>query len=74
MFGDRHDVHWLIANTGREARRAKCLRGGFEPANDKSGHWEQLQYRGIHTAEAFVVRRNDKMLVAQSKPFFVMIA
>jgi hypothetical protein len=53
--------------------RADCLRGRFEDADDGTSRWETLQYRGIHMAEAFVVRRRDKTLVAQSEPFYVVI-
>ncbi len=71
---DKYRVYWRIANTDREALEAQALRGGFERANDGSSHWEGLEYRGVHTAEAFVVRRNDRMLVGQSEPFYVVIA
>ncbi|WP_437940614.1 SMODS domain-containing nucleotidyltransferase [Sorangium sp. So ce341] len=66
-------VHWRITNTDREAIQAKRLRGGFNVANDGTSHWEALSYRGLHLAEAFVLRKRDQRLVAQSAPRFVVI-
>lgn len=75
MFpSDKYRVHWRITNTDSEAVAAKCLRGGFEDADDGTARWEHLKYRGVHMAEAFVVRRQDKMLVGQSPPFYVVVA
>jgi hypothetical protein len=62
---------WRITNTGAIAKGAG--RGGFYPENRASGHWEDLQYRGIHMAEAFIIRRSDDVLVARSQPFYVVI-
>lgn len=67
------EVHWRITNTDAAAAAANHLRGGFERANDGMFHWEALEYRGVHTAEAFVVRKRDNALVAQSEPFYVVI-
>lgn len=72
LAGD-HDVYWRVTNTDREAEAAQCLRGGFEKANAGSSHWEQLAYRGVHTLEAFVVRKRDNTLVTQSEPYYVVI-
>lgn len=72
-FGDEHDIRWRITNTDREAHEAGCLRGGFEKANDGHDHWESLAYRGVHMAEAFVLRRKDEVLIAQSEPFYVVV-
>lgn len=72
LAGD-YDLHWRIANTDSEAYERGQLRGGFEKANDGSSHWEELSYRGVHTAEAFVVRKRDNQVVAQSAPFYVVI-
>lgn len=72
-FGHEHDVRWRITNTDREAHNARCLRGGFEKSNDGHDHWESLAYRGVHSAEAFVLRRRDKVLIAQSAPFYVVV-
>ncbi|NQE65343.1 cyclic GMP-AMP synthase DncV-like nucleotidyltransferase [Caulobacter sp. RHG1] len=73
LAGD-YDIHWRVTNTDQEANRAGCLRGGFERSNDGSARWEQLSYRGVHTVEGFVVRKRDQQLVAQSAPFYVVIA
>ncbi|WP_446677134.1 hypothetical protein [Sinorhizobium psoraleae] len=35
--------------------------------------WEGLQYRGVHMAEAFIIRRRDDRVVGQSDPFYVVI-
>jgi hypothetical protein len=67
------DIHWRVTNTDEAARKANCLRGGFETSNDGSSRWEQLEYRGVHTVEAFIVRKRDKVLVTQSEPFYVVI-
>ncbi|WP_374453573.1 cyclic GMP-AMP synthase DncV-like nucleotidyltransferase [Phenylobacterium sp.] len=72
-FAGEYEVHWRVTNTDREAQKAGCLRGEFVKANDGSSHWEQLEYRGVHSVEAFVVRSRDKALVAQSDPFYVVI-
>ena len=69
----KYRVHWRITNTDREARNADALRGGFESPNDGTSRWEGLEYRGVHSAEAFVVRRNDKALVGHSEPFYVVV-
>lgn len=72
VAGD-HDIYWRVTNTDQEAEAAKCLRGGFVKANAGTSHWEQLAYRGVHMVEAFVVRKRDNVLVAQSAPYYVVI-
>ncbi len=72
-LGPDYEIHWRITNTDLAAHRAKQLRGGFEKANDGSSHWEKLEYRCIHSAEAFVVRKRDQALVAESEPFYVPV-
>ena len=72
-FGYEFDVHWRVTNTDEEASRANCLRGGFDNSNETSARWERLQYRGVHTVEAFIVRKRDQALVAESAPFYVVI-
>lgn len=74
-LGPDYDIYWRITNTGEAAGKdgMKGLRGGFVKANDGSSHWEQLLYRGVHMAEAFVVRKRDKALVAESDTFYVPI-
>jgi hypothetical protein len=66
-------VEWRITNTGWQAYKAGSLRGGFD-ASDKSGaRWEQLMFRGVHLAEAFVIRKRDDALIGKSKAFHVVI-
>lgn len=72
-LGGDYEIHWRITNTDQAAHKAGQLRGGFERANDGSSHWEHLEYRGVHSAEAFVVRKRDQALVAESEPFYVPI-
>jgi len=62
-----------VTNTDKQAAAAKQLRGGFEKPNDGASRWESLEFRGVHTVEAFVVRQRDNRLVAQSDPFHVVI-
>lgn len=70
-----HDyvVHWRVTNTGREAAAANSLRGGIIKSNDVFSHWEGLLYRGVHVVEAFIIRKRDSVLVANSDPFYVTI-
>jgi hypothetical protein len=74
-LGVDYEIHWRITNTGEAAYAVgvEALRGGFVKANDGTAHWEGLEYHGVHMAEAFVVRKRDKLLVAQSPTFFVPI-
>ncbi len=66
-------VRWRITNTGASAMAHKCGRGGFEKPTDGDRRWEGLQYRGVHMAEAFIIRRTDDRVVGQSAPFYVVI-
>jgi hypothetical protein len=66
-------VNWRITNTDKTAKDAGALRGGFYASEGGTGRWESLTYRGVHMAEAFVVRRVDDALVAQSEPFYVVV-
>lgn len=72
-LGGDYEVQWRVTNTDQEASREKCLRGEFYEANDGNDHWEETKFRGVHSVEAFVLRRRDKFLVAQSAPFYVVI-
>jgi hypothetical protein len=73
VWPNDYEIKWRITNTDREAIGASALRGGFYPSDDKSSRWEALQYRGLHLAEAFVVRKRDRTLVGSSAPFYVVI-
>ncbi|MFC0220184.1 cyclic GMP-AMP synthase DncV-like nucleotidyltransferase [Pseudochelatococcus lubricantis] len=66
-------VKWRITNTDQAAYSARALRGDFYDSDTASIRWEQLQYRGVHLAEAFVIRKRDDALVGQSAPFRVVI-
>lgn len=72
--GPDYTIHWRVTNTDREAIQANQLRGGFDDSNDGSTRWELLQFRGVHSVEAFVVRDRDQAIVAQSEPFYVVIS
>lgn len=69
-----YEVHWQIVNTGDEAQRANCPRGGFEVGAVTTGkimRKEKTAYRGSHTIEAFIVK--DGYLAARSGQFIVNI-
>jgi hypothetical protein len=66
-------VRWRITNTGAVAMAIKKGRGGFETPTDGNRRWEALEYRGVHMAEAFIIRRSDDRLVGFSEPFYVVI-
>jgi hypothetical protein len=68
-----YEVHWRITNTDRAAARAQALRGEFYKSEAFGVRWEGLQYRGVHIAEAFVIRKSGGLLIGQSEPFFVVI-
>lgn len=66
-------VQWRITNTGDVAFRKQQLRGFFYAPTTGNRRWEGLSYRGVHIAEAFIIRRSDDVLVAKSPPFDVVI-
>lgn len=66
-------VRWRITNTGAVAMALKKGRGGFEKPTEGNRRWETLEYRGVHMAEAFIIRRRDDRLVGFSEPFYVVI-
>lgn len=68
-LGGAYEVHWRITNTGD----VPSLRGEFCPSNDGHEREETLAWRGVHMAEAFVIRRADNRLSAVSEPFYVVI-
>ncbi len=73
LDNNEFEIHWRVTNTDREATVAGCLRGGFERADRQSSRWEHLGYRGVHSVEAFVVRKRDQVLAARSEPFYVVV-
>jgi len=66
-------VRWRITNTGGVAIALKKGRGGFYSPTEGIRRWEPLEFRGVHMAEAFIVRRSDDRLVGISRPFHVVI-
>jgi hypothetical protein len=66
-------VQWRITNTGAVALSLNQGRGGFYAPQQGTRRWEGLQYRGVHIAEAFIIRTSDDVLVGQSPPFNVVI-
>lgn len=66
-------VRWRITNTGVIAMALKKGRGGFESPTEGNRRWEDLEYRGVHMAEAFIIRKSDDRLVGYSEPFYVVI-
>ena len=70
----KYFVRWRITNTGAFAIKIGKGRGEFNHPNGQNGmRWEELEYRGVHLSEAFIIRRADDTLVAQSDPFYVVI-
>jgi hypothetical protein len=68
-----YQVQWRITNTGVVALARNAGRGDFYPPTSGHRRWEDLEFRGVHIAEAFLVRMSDDTLVAQSPPFHVVI-
>lgn len=66
-------VRWRITNTGAIAIALNKGRGGFERPTEDNRRWEPLEYRGVHMAEAFIIREIDERLVGYSEPFYVVI-
>ena len=71
--GADYQTHWRITNTGSVEQKHRALRGGFEASSEPHTRREELTYRGVHMAEAFVVRVSDQRLVGHSDPFYVVI-
>lgn len=69
-IGSAYDVHWRITNTGD----VPSPRGDYYPSEPGHEREETLAWRGVHLAEAFVVRSSDGSLAAISEPFYVVIA
>lgn len=66
-------VRWRVTNTGIIAISNKAGRGYFYSPTSGNRRWEDLQYKGIHTVEAFVIRTYDNTTIGISKPFHVVI-
>lgn len=63
-----YEVRWQITNTGKEARDAKQLRGGFDTSDSgtPNSRWESTAFAGTHLVEAFVIKNGQ--CVAKSSP------
>lgn len=72
-FPDSYIVEWRVTNTDEAARRANALRGDYYRSDEPWVRWEQLSYRGVHMAEAFLIRKADGTLLGKSDPFYVVI-
>lgn len=70
---DSYKIMWQTVNTGDEAGRADCLRGGFSKARRNPSHWEQTAYRGAHWVQAFLIGRRSGRIEGKSDRFFVVI-
>lgn len=70
---DAYRVQWRITNTGAMALKLRNGRGKFYAPMRQGLRWESLEYRGVHIAEAFLIRKSDDLLIGQSPPFNVVI-
>jgi hypothetical protein len=67
-----YEVHWQVANTGKEAKDAEQLRGDFYQSDVGGlGRWETTKFAGTHWVEAFIVK--DGICVARSGRRYVRI-
>jgi len=67
------EVKWQVVNTDHEAFVKKALRGGFYNSEPRGIRWEATEYRGIHWIEAFVILKRNRVCIARSGRFFVVI-
>ncbi|ESZ11895.1 SMODS domain-containing nucleotidyltransferase [Mesorhizobium sp. L48C026A00] len=73
LTSDEYDVQWRVTNTDQVAKSRNQLRGDFYPSSTRGYRWEKLEYRGVHLAEAFVIRKRDNVQIGKSEPFLVAI-
>ncbi|HVZ16842.1 MAG TPA: hypothetical protein VG897_06985 [Terriglobales bacterium] len=66
-------VQWRVTNTGEVALGRNAGRGHFYSPMRGNRRWEELQYRGVHFVEAFIIRIRDEVVVGISPPFSVVI-
>lgn len=66
-------VYWQIVNTGSEAIKAGCLRGGFDESSNANTNvrLEKTEYSGSHSIQCFVIKNG--YCVAKSKEYIVNI-
>lgn len=72
-FPEHYEVMWRITNTGEVASKYQALRGDFYNSDNAHSRWETLSYRGVHMAEAFLIRKSDKVQFGRSQPYYVVI-
>jgi hypothetical protein len=70
---DGFRVQWRVTNTGEVALGRNAGRGDFYSPMRGNRRWEELQYRGVHFVEAFIIRMRDEVVVGISPPFSVVI-
>lgn len=81
---DYHAVHsphtnqtikWQVVNTGEEAKKHNCLRGGFEESGncgrDNSTRHETTGYTGKHYVQCFMIKKGQ--CIGLSEPFFINV-
>jgi hypothetical protein len=67
-----YKVYWQVVNTGQEAIRKNCLRGGFELSDiGMNTRREATSYTGSHFVQCFVIKNGQ--CVGKSKEFIVNI-
>ncbi|OCQ17941.1 hypothetical protein A7985_25020 [Pseudoalteromonas luteoviolacea] len=66
----RTKIYWQVVNSGEEAEKNKCLRGGFKKG--KLIREESTSYKGRHWVEAVAVKQG--VCIARSGPIAVNIA
>ena len=71
LLNKGYTVIWQIVNTGDEAQRANCLRGGFETEVNSTKRHEGTEYAGTHYIQAFLLKRGK--CIAMSSEFVVNI-
>ena len=76
VHGGSIKYYWQVANSGREAEHANCLRGGiFEDGEISKGgkaRTETTSYTGEHFVRCFAVQHGE--MIAQSELFLVKVA
>ena len=76
VHGGSIKYYWQVANSGREAEYANCLRGGIyedgEISKGGKARNETTSYIGEHFVRCFAVQHGE--LIAQSEPYIVKVA
>ena len=76
VHGGSIKYYWQVANSGREAEYANCLRGGIyedgEISKGGKARTETTSYTGEHFVRCFAVQYGE--MIAKSEPFLVKVA